>query len=412
MFQVFSQGKFLRIVAVAALFLLCVTSGWSANYKVLYNFNASNANPSSGLVTDAFGNAYGTTWNGNKGYGTVYELSPKTGYRLLYQFTHNDLGGMHPQGNLVLDSAGNLYGTTVDGGANKSACAGVGCGVVFELSPSSNGGLWTENILYSFCSQPNCSDGANPAASVIFDSAGNLYGTTQNGGNIGNGTVFELSPSSGAWVEHVLYGMEQGGKNPTCGLLFDSSGNLYGTTQEGGDENGGMVFELSPSGQNWEFNVLYAFDGFSGSTDAHDPAAGLIFDSSGDLYGTSALGGTDGFGTVYELIFNGGVWTESILYNFAGGNDGAGPESSLVMDAAGNLFGTTSAGGGRRNLGTVFRLAKGGNGEWTENLFQFSSSSLGSLPMTPVTLGSSGEVYGTTFLGGSGAFGVMFRIVQ
>lgn len=400
-----------RLFSIAALVLAVAGNAFSANYKVLYNFNASNANPSSGLIIDASGNAYGTTFNGNDGYGTVYELSPKTGYHLLYKFTHNDLGGVHPQGDLVLDSAGNVYGTTVDGGANKSACAGAGCGVVFELSPPSNGGLWTETVLYSFCSQPNCADGANPEASVIFDSAGNLYGTTENGGDLGIGAVFELSSGlGGSWTEKVIYGLDEGGRNPTSGLLFDSLGNLYGTMQ-GGDENGGMVFELSPSGQTWQFSALYAFDGLNG-TDGYDPAAGVIFDLSGNLYGTTAAGGAAGFGTVYELTPNAGVWTESILYNFAGGNDGATPESSLAIDSEGNLFGTTSAGGGRRNLGTVFRLTNGTSGEWTENVFQFSSNGLGALPTTPVTLGTSGQVYGTTFLGGSGDMGVMFRILQ
>ena len=172
--------------AVAALVLLTATNAWSGGYKVLYNFNSTNKNPSSGLITDAAGNGYGTTsGGGHDDSGTVYELSRTTGYHLLFAFSNSGPGGRQPQGNLVFDSVGNLYGTTVYGGANKTGCSNAGCGVVFELSPPVNGGLWIETVLYSFCCQANCTDGANPQAGVIFDSAGNLYGTTEDGGDFG-----------------------------------------------------------------------------------------------------------------------------------------------------------------------------------------------------------------------------------
>lgn len=242
------------------------------------------------------------------------------------------------------------------------------------------------------------------------------------GGDIGRGTVFELSLGGGdTWTENVLYGMDQGGDNPQCALLIDSLDNIYGTAG-GGSENGGMVFELSPLNGSWIFSVLYAFDGFNGSKDGQGPKAGLVFDSLGDLYGTTVGGGEFGFGTVFELTPNDGDWTELILYSFAGRIDGANPESSLVLDAGGNLYGTTFAGGGSQGClqsgcGTVFKLVPNQGGEWTETLFRFPTDGhLGSQPTAPLFIDSLGNVYGTTTTGGyrNGLVddGVVFRITQ
>jgi uncharacterized repeat protein (TIGR03803 family) len=420
--------------AVAALVLLVGTSAWAAGYKVLYNFGTPSSTPSSGLITDAAGNAYGvTSAGGSSGVGTVYELSLKTGYHLLYSF-HKNSAGFLPQGNLVLDSAGNLYGTTVGGGIENAQCVR-GCGVVFELSPPLNGGSWTETVLYSFCSQVNCADGAYPQAGVIFDSAGNLFGTTEDGGVdcgvLGCGTVFELQHSQSGWAESVLYqfkGNGIDGINPLGGLVFDPAGNLYGTVFSLGPNNGGSVFELTPSPHGvWNFSLLYAFDGSSGSKDGIGPEAGLILDDLGNVYGTTVYGGSsssgefNGYGTVFELTPElQGSWKETILYNFAGGNDGAEPESSLVLDSSGKLYGTTF-GGGTPNTracngfgcGTVFRLTPGIGGQWTENLFRFPiDGSLGLQPTAPVFLDAAGRVYGTTPAGGQTNSGVMFRITQ
>jgi uncharacterized repeat protein (TIGR03803 family) len=342
----------------------------------------------------------------------VYQFSPTKGLSFIYAF-NGPPDGFDPQGNLTLDSAGNLYGTTVYGGANKTACNGHGCGTVFKLAPpTSKGGSWTETILYSFTGGD---DGANPQAGVILDSVGNLYGTTENGGSLARGTVFELSPGQdGVWAEVVLYtyGMDEGGGIPLGGVVFDGSGNLYCTASTGGPEGGGTVFELSPGlGGSWTYALLYGFDASNGSNDGIGPGDGVVFDAAGDLYGTTMQGGNFGFGTVFELTPSAGSWSETILYSFAGGNDGASPMASLVLDAAGNLDGTTFAGGGKGNPGTVFRLTPGAGGRWTEGVFALpSNGSLGYQPSAPLLLDGAGHAYGTTVAGGVAGRGVIFRI--
>lgn len=410
--KIFLRG--IPMSAVAALVLLTATSAWSAGYAVLYNFGTPSSTPSSGLITDAAGNAYGVTSAGGlSGVGTVYELSLKTGYHLLYSF-HKNSGGFAPQGNLVFDSAGNLYGTTTRGGIENAQCT-IGCGVVFELSPPLNGGSWTETVLYAFCSQVNCADGFYPQAGVIFDSAGNLYGTTEYGGTDNNGTVFELQPSQSGWTESVLYSVIGGGVDgayPLGSLVFDSSGSLYGTLSSLGP-GVGSAFRLSPAAGGWTFTLLYAFAEFS-NQDGYSPYAGMIFDAAGNLYGTTSGGGAFGFGTVFELSPGLNRWTETILYNFAGGTDGAQPEASLVFDSSGKLYGSTFAGGcTKARCGTVFRLTPSQGGQWIESLFRFPlPGTLGLEPTAPVILDAAGRVYGTTTGGGQANDGVAFRITQ
>jgi uncharacterized repeat protein (TIGR03803 family) len=421
--------KSLQPGPLAATFLLILgmsTSAWPASYKVLHSFKGGNSVPTSGLITDAAGNGYGSTWPGVEVGGTIYELSAKAGYQSLYYFSLNGSTGFGPQGNLVFDSAGNLYGTTIYGGRSGSNCGSLGsCGVVFELSPPSNGvGLWTETVLYSFCSQGNCSDGANPQSGVIFDSAGNLYGTTSGGGDRGFGTVFELSPSSGGWTETVLYNFCSqtlcvDGEWPYGGLVSDAAGNLYGTTTAGGVA-AGTVFELVPTGRGWTETTLYSFCSLASCADGGAPYAGVTFDATGNLYGTASGGGNltcGGRGTVFELKPRvGGGWTETTLHTF-GGRDGAAPYAGVVLDPAGNVYGTTYQGGekgsgcGPFGCGTVFRLTPTVGGQWTETLFRFPSEAFGVGPMAPVTLDSAGSVYGTTTSGGQGN-GVTFRITQ
>jgi uncharacterized repeat protein (TIGR03803 family) len=275
--------------------------------------------------------------------------------------------------------------------------------------------------VYSFCSQANCTDGANPQAGLIFDPGGNLYGTTKAGGNEGClgpgcGTVFELSPTQSGWIQSVLYDFSASGDGqlPVGSVILDAAGNLYSTTSQAGNGNGGNVFELSRAGGSWVETILYDFDG--GSSDGAGLLAGVVFDTAGNIYGTTAGGGEFGFGTVFELTPISGSWTESILYSFAGGNDGAKPESNLVFDSAGRLYGTTFDGGGppkrcgNGGCGTVFKLTPEAGGQWTENLFRFGGV-LGLQPSAPVLLDAAGNVYGTTTAGGRGV-GVVFRIAQ
>jgi uncharacterized repeat protein (TIGR03803 family) len=295
-------------------------------------------------------------------------------------------------------------------------------GTVFELNPSSNGG-WTKTILYNFGSVNN--DGTQPQG-VIFDKSGNLYGTTLRGGNslcdheqsASCGTVFELSPNgSGGWTETIIFSFpngDSGGFWPNPGLIFDQSGNLYGTTSQGGagfcfPSSGGcgIVFELSPNGGvGWTETLLYSFQGAS---DGAMPQAMVIFDQSGDLYGT-ALGGEGGSSTVLELSPNGsGGWTETTLYSFQGGSDGSYPFAGLIFDKAGNLYSRTAGGGGGANCGslgcgTVFELSPSGSGGWTETILYIfqggNDGNYGNEPSSGVIFDQSGHLYGTTPAGG------------
>lgn len=402
MFRSFQSGSG-RIAATLVSVLLLVDLAWSGSYKVLHVFQKNSQIPSSGLIVDTAGNAYGTTAKGGfNNAGTVYELSPTTGYQIIYAFSgHPD--GRNPQGNLVIDSAGNLYGTTVYGGAFTNCNGGLGCGTVFELTPPKNGGLWTETILYSFSGGD---DGSNPQAGVILDAGGNLCGTTGGGGSFEAGTVFQVTREpNNQWTQTVLYtfmGNGADGGSPLGGLVIDPAGNFYGTASKNGPLNGGVVFELFPSqGGEWTYEVIYAFDALFGP-DGNSPATGLTFDGSGNLYGTTVLGGTFGFGTVFQLTNNQGSWTENLLHNFAGGNDGASPLGSLVLDTSGNIFGTTQQGGGSQSLGTAFKLT---TGQWRENVFPFQSvPGRGAHPAAPLLLDGTGGIYGTAE--------VIFKIMQ
>ena len=352
--------------------------GWAEQVLYSFGNGTDGAFPAAGLIFDAAGNLYGTTLGGGDyGYGTVFELTPTVGggwtEQVLYSFNLNGTDGVWPAANLIFDRSGNLYSTTWGGGEYEYNCDnGVpGCGTVFELSPTAGGG-WTEQVLWNF---GNGTDGTNPEAGLIFDAAGNLYGTTVNGGTYDNcsyggcGTVFELTPTAGGgWTEQVLHNFGNGtdGAYVYGGLIFDAAGNLYGTASGGGTYTSclggcGMVFELtSTGGGGWTETVLYSF---GNGTDASAPTASLIFDRSGNLYGTTEWGGTYdncippyGCGTVFELKRTaGGGWTEQVLHNFGNGADGTDPFAGLIFDAAGNLYGTTE-GGGTYGVGTVFEL--------------------------------------------------------
>ena len=288
-------------------------------------------------------------------------------------------GGI-PQAALIADAAGALYGTTSEGGNH-------GYGTVFKLTNSAAG--WKETTLYNFTTgMPQGSASHSNPSPLIFDSAGNLYGETETGGSAGYGMVFELSPTtSGEWTEKTLLNFTVAGTGifPFGGLVFDSIGSLYGTTEEGGMiQNGchfgcGTVFKLTPQQGSWSEAILYSFAG--GSTDGAFPLGGVIFDQLGNLYGTTSSGGLDGAacssgcGTVFKLTpSSGGTWTESVLYEFAGANGDAGvPVAGVIFDQAGNLYGTTVAGGSFNQVclylgcGTVFELSPN-SGSWSEKI--------------------------------------------
>jgi uncharacterized repeat protein (TIGR03803 family) len=319
------------------------TGGWTE--KVLYNFN--NGDTSNGsLVLDGAGDLYGTTYYGGIGCGTVFELMPGSGGswmpQVLRSFTCSP-DGQFPAGGVILDAIGNVYGTTNFGGTSNY-------GIVYKLKHGTNGN-WAEKILHSFSLS---SDGVRPLGSLIFDPAGNLYGTTDEGGP-GSGTVYEVEKSG---AEKVLYIFQDGldGAYPFSGLTFDAAGNLYGTTNAGGSIMNGAVFEMTRSGSEWTETPLYTFP--NGANEGAEPRGPVILDSAGNVYGETLTGiGTTSHGSVFELTpsTGGGYWTEIELVSFSTTDSGAGPQGGLIFDSAGNLYGTAE-GGGPGGGGIVFEF--------------------------------------------------------
>jgi len=405
------SGIRLRAASTALASLLAlVATPWAQaqTYRVLYNFSGGTSDgeePYSGVVRDAKGNSYGTTaLGGANGFGTVFKLSATGKETVLYSF-RGGTDGAYPYAGLVRDKLGNLYGTTTGGGQADN-------GTVFKLVLGSNG-KWTETVLHRFAGY-STGDGSVPTAALILH-AGNLYGTTNKGGipksgPPNNGTVYKLSPgSNGKWTETVLYSfsLEGGdGFNPYAGLVLDGAGNLYGTTTDGGSDDSGTVFKLDTAGLE---TVLHSFAGTGG--DGATPYAGLVFDAAGNLYGTtSAGGGASGLGTVFKIDTNG---TETVLHEFTGG-DGASPYAGLIFDAGGNLYGTTTS-GGASNDGTVFKLAPGSNSIWTESVlhsFAGNPKDDGGSPFAGLFRDAMGNLYGTTEAGGKYGCckGVVFQI--
>ena len=334
-----------------------------------FDFNGSDGYyPYASLVLGEKGILYGTTeLGGAYGQGTVFEVKPTrdgSTAAILHSFDLNGTDGADPFATLILDKVGNLYGTTYAGGGYSS-------GAVFELAPSG-----TETILHSF--DFNGSDGYYPNASLVLDGEGNLYGTTTYGGAYGCaedgcGTVFELTPSGNETILHS-FGASGDGSGP-YGHLVRHNGNLYGTSTEGGAYNYyGTVFELKLYRGKWTETILHSFE--NNGTDGVNPPADLVFDKNGNLYGTTNGGGAYNYGTVFELSppsSSGSSWTETILWSFGNGTDGRYPEGGLVFDTEGNLYGTTGYGGvygrsgGGRGYGTVFKVTPSEGGSEVES---------------------------------------------
>jgi len=393
------HGRFfdaLGLIATVAI-VACMLTSWAraeSKEKVIYSFTdgSNGAIPSSPLTLGGAGNLYGEA--GGVVSGVVFELEPRSnGYwkeKTFYAFG-KDEGG--PTGGLVLSESGTFYGVTF-GGFFGSA------GMVFGLPPFS-----VNPAIYSFAS-----DG--PQAELVLDQAGNLYGTTEGGGPHDVGTVFELTHTSGGWNYEVLHNFgttETDGYYPFAGLIIDAAGNLYGTTYEGGIYGAGTVFELTNTGDGWTESVLY---NFTGGDNGSGPLAGVIFDAKGNLYGTTPFGGSDDVGTVFQLTHSHGYWKHHVLYNFTGGDDGGLPYYvSLAMDDAGNLYGTTKY-GGRLQYGTVFQLAQERPGKWKETVVHsFNGGHDGLNPIYGVILDSAGNLYGTTPSGGADGWGVVFECI-
>jgi uncharacterized repeat protein (TIGR03803 family) len=403
-----------RTIALFINFLFVfpiISVALGSTHNTIYDFAAPGTGdgmqPFSVPVFDSEGNLYATTMlGGTHNAGTIFELSPTGNNQwvetILYEFTGGTDGG-YPVAGLTFDSSGNLYGTGGFGGAN-------GTGVVFKLSPQSTG--WSYTVLHSFGTYPTSGDGFAPNSPLVFDSNGNMYGITNEGGGDtgcfgGCGTVFELSPDGRAgWTEQVIhkFASTADGQFPTGAVTFGTDGNLYGTTTNGGTANSGVLYQLqySTSTQNWTENIIHNFVG--GTNDGSFPTnVILISDKKGNLYGTTDGGGSHGFGTVFEMRKSGGnAWKSKILYSFNAtySGDGNSPHAGVIMDTAGTLYGTTFYGGAANYYGTVYKLSRA-KGKWSETvLYSFTGGTDGFYPQAGLAL-SNGWLYGTTDLGGN-----------
>lgn len=396
-----------RLAATLAFMLVVVAAqlAQAQTLTILHNFTGGGdgEHPYAGVTLDRGGDLYGTTYEGGTGAGTVYELTHEGSGWTLNVLSSFAGGGANPYAGVIFGPNGTLYGTTsrtsVDGGS----------GTVYNLSPSptvckTSLCPWTETLLYVFTGSGN---GISPGlGDVTFDQAGNIYDTTFDGGN-GYGIVYGLTPSGSGWTENIIHSFGYGdGAYPYSRVILDNVGNLYGTTWGGGSNGDGTVFELTFSGTGWTHTVLYSFQSAS---DGGNPYAGLIFDSSGNLYGATSSGGSGGGGTVFKLTpSNNGTWTYSLIYNFTGTTD-CGPQNSLVMNEAGNLYGTTYC-DGANNIGNVFKLTPSGSGWTYTSLHDFAGGSDGEIPFCSVAFDSSGNLYGTTVTGGSQGAGTLWEI--
>ncbi len=395
------QRKASTVLAALVAVLLASQSAQTQTFSVLYEFpgGADGGNPIAGLVRDAAGNFYGTAVaGGTGGYGVVFELSPAGDETVLYSFTGANGDGADPVAGLLRDAAGNLYGTTQEGGSNS-------CGTVFRLDTAGK-----ETVLHSFAG--GTSDGCGPDAGVIQDSEGNLYGTTYGGGDSrctlgGCGVVFKLDKAGKQTILHKFNG--RNGAFPGSGFLVrDAKGSLYGTTVAGGDAcpwdriGCGVVFKVGKSGKE---TVLYKFTGY---TDGHAPVPGFFRDAAGNLYGTASGGGDsscnngNGCGVVFELHKAGKM---TVLHAFHG-TDGAIPYAGLIQDAAGNFYGETTR-GGDDDEGTVFKLSKQGK---ESVLHSFTGGADGWEPDGWLVRDKAGNLYGTALNGGTYSGGTAFKI--
>jgi len=365
----------------------------AGQFTVLYNFpgSASGNLPFAPVIRDEAGSLYGTTYDGGPANaGVVYRLDPAGRETVLYSFTGGADGG-HPEAGVVRDAHGTFYGTTYYGGISAGACGDhfpAGCGVVFKLD---SGGR--ETVLYSFTGG---ADGRFPIAGVVRDSAGNLYGTTEFGGASDAGVVYKVDPAGTQTVLHTFTGGADGG-TPFAGVILDSAGNLYGTTVGGGTAGDGVVYKLDPAGQE---TVLH---NFTGGDDGNTPWGGVVLDSSGNLYGATNMGGTANRGVVFKVDPAG---QETVLYTFSGGDDGGSPQSGLILDACGNLYGTTYN-GGNKDVGVVYELSAAGR---ETVLYSFTDGADGGYPEAGVILDDSGNLYGTAPHGGERSSGAVFRV--
>lgn len=395
-------ARWLRASFVTSLLLISSSLAFSGE-TVIQNFTTSTGiNPSGGLVMDSAGNFYGTGLD-----GTLFEFSPNGSGGWKYNVLCK-CSATYGYGSLVMDTSGNLYSATY-------------WGQIYQYSPGGSSG-WVQTLLYSFTGPA----GSGPSP-LVMDAERNLYGVYGSGGAHNKGFVFKLAQgSNGAWTLSHLHdfsgtdGASYAENNAYAfigGLVFDKSGNLFGTANQGGSSTScsggcGVVFELQKGASSWTYKMLHSFTG----TDGSNPDAALVMDSAGNLYGTTTAGGSKGFGVVFEIAA--GTWHNTVLYNFTNANgDGAYPNSALLRDSSGNLYGTTEAGGGSTvcnvwnvmGCGTVFKLAPSGSTYKASILVKFSGKSNGGFP-GGVSMGQDQNLYGVAEVGGTSNRGLFFEV--
>ncbi len=403
----------LTLPFVILIFFITLTtqSAQGQTYNVIHNFTGGQdgGDPWAGPTLDRAGNLYGTAFGGGiHGYGVVYKLARHGSSWLLtplYSFTAGADGG-YPVGAVTFGPDGTLFGTTTGFGT-------YGAGTVFDLRPQPKACStvlcsWNVTSLYQF-SIDQWGNPDWPAGNIIFDSAGNLDGTTTNGGTNGFGSVYELTPSGGGWTESDIYSFDGdprgSGVYPGVGIALDSAGDLYGTSYSGGAYGLGTVFELTRSGSNWTETILYSFNGIDGS----GADGGVVFDRAGNLYGGTLVGGVPGRGgVVYELSPSNQGWTLTILHTFTFSGNG-GIRGNLTVDSSGNIYGAT-VGDGAYGQGSVFKLTPSGSGWSFTDLYEFTGGSDGGSPLGGVAVDARGNLYGTASQGGAYGWGVVWEI--
>lgn len=403
--------KFLPVVhsSTFALAMICacltIMPVHAQTFSVLHTFTGpEGAVPTSTLILDRGGKLYGTTqMGGTNADGVAFQLKPGGSgwvYNKLHDFGPQESSGIEPlnYGGLTIGPDGAIYGCTYDGGLLD--CGQSYCGLVFRLTPPASicksvSCAWNYSVIHAFDG-----DAENPAGSLIFDQAGNMYGTGEFGSS------YKISPSGGNWIESSISGLPG---DVFGGMVLDSQGNLYGTWWEasGGNDNYGGVFKLTPTSSGYVQSVVYRF---TNSNDGARPIGGLTIDGAGNLYGSTSTGGTGGGGTVFELSPSGGGWTLHILCSLTGLTTG-GPRSALTMDSLGDLYGTTYT-GGTHGGGSVFKASRNGDSWTCSDLHDFDAGLIanGVLPVAGVAIDSQGNLYGSTESGGTQGAGVIWEI--
>jgi len=376
------------LAAALAFVALTTQSAQAQTLHVLYNFAGASdgGDPYASLIRDAAGNLYSTFgYGGGTSFsGGVFKVAPDGTETVLYSFT-GGADGAFPEAALIRDSAGNLYGTTTQGGSDN-------IGVVFKVDPSG-----TETVLHSFTGG---TDGVIPVGGLLRDAAGNLYGTTSQGGSSNDGILFKINPSGKETILHTFSGGTNDGKYPTyTSLLMDAEGNLYGVTEEGGSADGGILYKLSKTGK---LTILHSFTG--GTTDGCNVLGAPFRDAAGNFYGTTSSCGTHTLGTVWKVNKYG---KEKVLHSFAGGTgDGEYPLAGVTVDAKGNVYGTTSV-GGASNFGTVYKVSK--SGQFT--LLHSFNGTDGKNVYGGLVQNTRGTLFGTAQNGGTIGYGTVWKII-